>query len=200
VTERKIPLGITEDDVALGSHLIHLWQTEEEFASGVRFLQFGIANKSEHCILFGQEEAGERVLATLRNTSRGLDLALEERRLVVLRCNSSVSQTITNIEALFKTAIGNGASAIRFMGTLGMSRDPFQGKGMDVIELEKGVTALALRYPCVMVCMYDVNSVSGRLLLAGGFATHPLTVWNDVLRQNPYCESEPTSAFSRKKG
>ncbi len=26
----KIPLGITEDDVVLGSHLIHFWNTEEK--------------------------------------------------------------------------------------------------------------------------------------------------------------------------
>ena len=37
MTERKIPLGITEDDVALGSHLVHFWQTDEEFESGVAF-------------------------------------------------------------------------------------------------------------------------------------------------------------------
>jgi hypothetical protein len=194
MTERKIPLGITEDDVTLGSHLIHLWQTDEEFESGVRFLQLGIGNKSEYCVLFGPEEANERVLEVLRNTPRDLDRALEEQRLVVLRCDSSASATLANIEALFRTAVRSEATAIRFLGTLGMSPDPLPGKGMDeVIELEKGTTALALRYPCVMICMYDVNSVSGRLLLAAGFATHPLTVWNDALRQNPYCEGELTS-------
>jgi hypothetical protein len=31
----KIPLGITEDKVALGSHLIHFWQNEDEFERGV---------------------------------------------------------------------------------------------------------------------------------------------------------------------
>ena len=30
----KIPLGITDDEVPLGSHLIHFWQTDEEFERG----------------------------------------------------------------------------------------------------------------------------------------------------------------------
>lgn len=31
----EIALGITNDQVALGSHLIHFWQYEEEFERGV---------------------------------------------------------------------------------------------------------------------------------------------------------------------
>ena len=191
MTVRKIALGITEDDVALGSHLVYLWQTDEEFESGVRFLQLGIANRSEYCVLFGQDEPSDRVLEVLRKTSPGLDRVLEGQGLVTLRCDSSASATLANIEAHFGAAVRTGATAIRFLGTLGMGGKPLLGKDMDeALELERGVTALALRYPCVMVCMYDVKCVSGRLLLAGGFATHPLTVWNDALRENPYCDSE----------
>lgn len=191
MTVRKIALGITEDDVALGSHLVYLWQTDEEFESGVRFLQLGIANQSEHCVLFGQDEPTERALAVLRRTSPDIDRVLEEKRLVIFGCDSSASATLANIEAQFEAAVRTGATAIRFLGTLGMGGDPFPEKGMDeAIELETGVTALALRYPCVMVCMYDVKKVSGRLLLASGFGTHPLTVWNDDLRENPYCDGE----------
>ena len=201
MTERTIPLGITEDDVALGSHLVYLWQTDEEFAYGVRFLELGIANMSEFCVLFGQDEPAERVLKVLRKTSPDLDSVLEERRFAILRCDSSASATLANIEAQFRGAIRTGATAIRFLGTLGMGGDPFPGKHMDeAIELENGVTALALRYPCVMVCMYDVNCVSGRVLLTGGFATHPLTVWNDALKGNPYCESEFQSSSRTGRG
>jgi hypothetical protein len=198
MTERTIPLGITEDDVALGSHLVYLWQTDEEFESGVRFLKLGIANKSEFCVLFGLDAPTERVLEVLRKTSPYLDRVLEERRLAILRCDSSASATLANIEAQFEGALQTGATAIRFLGTLGMGGDPFPGKRMDeAIELENGVTALALRYPCVMVCMYDVKCVSGRVLLDGGFATHPLTVWNDALKENPYCDSEIQSSSAR---
>jgi len=185
--ESKIALGITDDEVPLGSHLIHFWNTDEEFESGVRFLRLGIDNQSEYCVLFGHDEANARVMETLRKTASDLDLALEQRRLVVLRRDSSAGATLKKIEDSFRTAIRSGATAIRHLGILGMGRDPLPGKGAsEVIELETSVTALAHRYPCVMVCMYDVNTVSGHLLLASGFATHSLAVWNEELKENPY--------------
>jgi MEDS: MEthanogen/methylotroph, DcmR Sensory domain len=189
--ERKIPLGITDDEVALGSHLVHFWKTDDEFEIGVRFLQLGVGNETEYCVLFGHDEANQHVLEILRKTCHDFDRALQEGRLVILRRDSSASVTQAKIEDVFSSALRKGATAIRYLGNLGMGRDALPGRGAnEVIELETGVTALALRYPCVMVCMYDVNTVSGHLLLASGFATHPLAVWNDELRQNPYCDSE----------
>jgi hypothetical protein len=195
MSKSTIALGITEDEVPLGSHLIHFWKTDEEFESGVRFLRLGIDNESECCILFGHDEANKRVLESLRKSTRDLDSVLGERRLVVLRRESSAAATVANIEALFETATRSGATAIRYLGILGVGSDPLPGRGAsEVIELETSVTALAHRYPCVMVCMYDMNTVSGHLLLASGFATHPLAVWNDQLSQNPYCSAEKICA------
>jgi hypothetical protein len=195
MTNGKIALGITEDYVSLGSHLIHFWKTDEEFESGVRFLRLGVANESEHCVLFGHDETNRRVLEALRKSTPSLDNALSERRLVIVRRDSSASATLANIETLLETAVRNGATAIRYLGILGMGSNPLPGKGAnEVVELETNVTALVHRYPCVMVCMYDVNTVSGHLLLASGFATHPLAIWNEKLKQNPYCDTEQATA------
>ncbi|HKD86044.1 MAG TPA: hypothetical protein VKB58_14925 [Terriglobales bacterium] len=38
----KTALGITQDEIALGSHLIHFWQSDTGFAHGV--LEHGIAS------------------------------------------------------------------------------------------------------------------------------------------------------------
>lgn len=184
----KIPLGITDDEVALGSHLVHLWKTAEEFECGVRFLQLGIADESQYCVLFGHNEANQRVLEILRRTSPDLDRVLAGGRLVIFRRDSSAPTTLETFESAFSGAMQKGASAIRLLGNVGVGQDPLPGRGADeIIELETGSTALALRYPCVVVCMYDVNTVSGHLLLNAGFGTHPLTVWRDVVQHNPYC-------------
>jgi len=193
--ENKIALGITRDYVSLGSHLIHFWKTDEEFESGIRFLQLGIDNESEHCVLFGHDETNQRVLEGLRKTAPDLDKVVNARRFVVLRRESSASATLARIDTLFETAVRTGATAIRYLGILEMGSEPLPGNGAnEVVELETKVTALVHRYPCVMVCMYDVNTVSGHLLLASGFATHPLAVWNDKLEQNPYCSTKQASA------
>ena len=183
----EIALGITDDQVALGSHLIHFWQNEEEFKRGVRFLQLGIENETQYCVLFGYDEANQRVLEVLRKKLPELDRMIPEGRLVILRREVSASETLANIDAAFASAVSKGATAIRYLGNLGMGQAPLPGKGAEeVVELENGATLLGRRYPCVIVCMYDVNTVSGRLLLNAGFGTHPLAVCGHAVRQNAY--------------
>ena len=190
----KIALGITEDEVPLGSHLIHFWHTDSEFERGVRFLELGIADESQYCVLFGHNEANQQVLEILRTKGSDLARMLREGRLVILPRESSASETLTKIDAAFSNAVAKGATAIRYLGNLGMGRAPLPGSGAEeVVELENGATALALRYSCVIVCMYDINTVSGRLVLDGGFGTHPLAVCRGALRHNPYYPTEDNS-------
>jgi DcmR-like sensory protein len=183
----EIALGITDDQVALGSHLIHFWQNQEEFERGVRFLQLGIENKSDYCVLFGHDEANEQVLEILRKKYQELDRVIQEGRLVIFRREGSASETLAKIEAAFAAAVQNGATTIRYLGNLGMGQTSLPGRGADeVIELENGTTLLGRRYPCVVVCMYDANTVSGRLVLNAGFGMHPLAVCGHALRQNAH--------------
>jgi MEDS: MEthanogen/methylotroph, DcmR Sensory domain len=182
-----IALGITEDHVALGSHLIHFWQNEEEFERGVRFLQLGIENESQYCVLFGHDEANQQVLEILRKEYPALDRVVREGRLVILRREGSASETLAKIEAAFEAAVAKGAEAIRYLGNLGTGQAPLPGRGADeVIELENGATDLGRHYPCVIVCMYDVNTLSGRLVLQAGFGTHGLAVCGHALKENSY--------------
>ncbi|HTX41011.1 MAG TPA: MEDS domain-containing protein [Acidobacteriaceae bacterium] len=187
----SIPLGITEDDVPLGSHLVHFWQNEEEFERGVHFLELGLENDSQYCVLFGHDEANQRVLEILRRKYSDVDGMVGAGRIAILRRDSSAAVTLARIDAAFAAAMQKGATAIRYLGNLGVGQTPLPGRGADeVIEIETGATRLAELYPCVIVCMYDVNSVSGRLLLNAGFGTHAQAVCGDVLQQNPRFDSE----------
>jgi MEDS: MEthanogen/methylotroph, DcmR Sensory domain len=126
-------------------------------------------------------------LEILRKKYADLDRVIREGRLVILRREGSASETLANIEAAFAAAMSKGATTIRYLGNLGMGQAPLPGKGADeVVELENGATLLGRRYPCVIVCMYDVNTLSGRLVLNAGFATHPLAVRGHALTQNAY--------------
>ena len=194
ISPDKIALGITDDEVPLGSHLIHFWRTDGEFERGIRFLELGIGDDPQYCVLFGHNEANQRVLEILRMRGYDLTRILHQGRLVILPRESSASETLAKIEAAFSDAVARGATAIRYLGNLGMGQAPLPARGADeVVELESGATALALRYPCVIVCMYDVNTVSGRLVLDGGFGTHPLAVCRGALRHNPYYATEDKS-------
>ncbi len=182
----EIPLGITDGVADLGSHLIYFWQSEEEFARGVRFLEPGLLAE-DHCVVFGHDEATERVFRLLQAKGFDTESLTAQRRITLLRRESPAGTTLSDIEDVFKAAIRAGAPAIRYLGNLGFGKAPLPGKGIeDVLELEARVTSLAKRFPAVVVCMYDVNTLPGRLILKGGFQTHPVAVCGDHLIHNPY--------------
>ncbi len=182
----EIALGITDDLVDLGSHLIYFWQSDEEFARGVRFLEPGLAGE-DHCVVFGHDEATERVFRLLQAKGFDTESLIKQRRITLLRREAPAGTTLSDIEGVFNAAIRAGAPAIRYLGNLGFGEVPLPGKGIeDVLELEARVTSLTKRFPAVVVCMYDVNTLPGRLILKGGFQTHPVAVCGDHLIHNPY--------------
>lgn len=193
----QIPLGITDDQVALGSHLIHFWQNDEEFERGVRFLEPAIANQSQYCVLIGHDEANQRVLEVLRKTGGDLDRVLREGRLVIVGRESSASAMLASIDATFADVVRKGATVIRCLGTFGKGEDPARG-AHEQIELENGATALARRYPCVFVCMFDINEMSGWLVLNAGFGSHLLVVGKNALQQSPYFAADENAVRARQ--
>ena len=140
-TSQAIPLGITEDLVPIGSHLIYFWESDEDFERGVRFLYPGLG-KGEHCILFGHDEAIARIFETLRRRGYDSQRLINDLDLTVIRRQSSAQATLSDIRDVVQAAMRSGATAIRFLGNLGMGRDPLPAGEDDVSELECKATAL----------------------------------------------------------
>src|SRR5271165_2297098 len=178
--------GITADGLDLGFHLVYFWQSDEEFAQGVRFLEPGLLGE-DHCVVFGHDEATERAFRLLQAKGFDTESLTKQRRITLLRRESPAGTTLSDIEDVFNAAARAGAPAIRYLGNLGFGEAPLPGKGIaDVLELEARVTSLAKRFPAVVVCMYDVNTLPCCLILQGGFQTHPVAVCGDHLIHNPY--------------
>jgi hypothetical protein len=189
----QIPLGISSDLVSLGSHLIYFWESQAEFERGVRFVESGLRRK-EHCILFGHDEALDRGLQVLRSSGFAPEQLVHNRELSVLRRHASVEITLSDIESVVEAAVRAGSPAVRFLGNLGMGHAPLPAGEDDVIQLEERVTAVISRFPCVVVCMYDVRTLPGRLIVKGGLQTHRLAICGEGLRENPYYIPEQDSA------
>jgi hypothetical protein len=86
----------------------------------------------------------------------------------------------------FQAAQRQGARAIRYLGNLGRGQKELPGTGEnDVLELEARVTSLARRFPCVVLCMYEVTALSAALKQKGGMETHPW-VCDTCLHHNPH--------------
>jgi MEDS: MEthanogen/methylotroph, DcmR Sensory domain/Putative zinc-finger len=185
-----IPLGITPDNVALGSHLIYFWDGDHEFERGIRFLYPGLG-QGEHCIIFGHEEALDKVQGVLRSCGFDPEELTRNLQLTVLRRQNSAQVTLSDIGDTVQAAVRAGATAVRFLGNLGMGRAPLPAGEDDVLDLECSVSSLIHELPCVVVCMYDVRTLSGRLILNGGLRTHRLAIGSQGIRENPYYQPGP---------
>jgi len=181
--EKRIRLGINDEYAAAGDHIGYFWESDQDFDRGVGFLTVGLTGRDTGFV-FGFDEANEKVLASLRK--RGLDVEglIAEGRLQVLGGSESGEKMMAEIGAAFQKALAGGAPTLRLLGNLGWGRTHWPGDDA-ILEFEAKVTEAARKFPCVIVCMYDVHALSGRVLLKGGFQTHPLTVYDAELKKNP---------------
>lgn len=179
-----VPLGLATANVPHHAHLAYFWETEQEFAQAVRFLEIGLRGE-DHCVIFGHEEANALVCQLL--SERGYDLAALQKaqRLTVLHGEASGEAILRHIAATFEQALANGAPLIRLLGNIGWLKKNWPDES-DLLAFEAKVTAAAEQFPCVVVCMYDVRSLSGQIVQHGGFETHPLIVRDGVVHKNPY--------------
>ncbi len=182
-TEKRIRLGINDEYAAAGDHIGYFWESDADFDRGVGFLSVGLLGR-DTCFVFGYDEANERVLDSLRKRGLEVERFIAEGRLHVLGGSESGEAMMADIGAAFQQALAGGAPTLRLLGNLGWGREHWPADDA-ILEFEAKVTEAARQFPCVIVCMYDVHALSGRVLLKGGFQTHPLTVYDAELKQNP---------------
>ena len=183
-TESQVSLGICDAHASHGDHIAYFWESEQDFERGVRVLEEGLRD-GDAGFVFGYQEANEKVLGILKKHGFEIGRLIEQRRLFVLGGAPAGDAMLGSIAEAFGKAISAGAKTLRLLGNIGWRRAGWPGDD-DILVFEAKVTQAARNFPCLIVCMYDVKSLAGRIVLKGGFETHPLTVSGDTLRENPY--------------
>src|SRR4030095_11750066 len=87
-SEVEVDLGLRSEQVPLHSHVVYLWESDQEFADAVAFLKAGLRGK-DHCVIFGHQEANETVCKILRAGGFDVDALLSAGRLTVLSGQAS---------------------------------------------------------------------------------------------------------------
>lgn len=183
--EGSIALGLGENLYASpGDHIAYFWESDEDFRRGTKFLEVGIED-GDHAVVFGHEEANERVLDVLRSAGVPVEDLIRRDRLVVVGALPTGEATLQQLGATFGRMLDRGASRFRLLGNIGWGRSGWPSE-TDLLAFESRVTRAIGDLPCVVVCMYDIASLSGRIMVHGAFETHPLTVCRNVLRENPH--------------
>lgn len=179
-----VELGIRDQFAARGDHIAYFWETDREFCDAVGFLEAGLKQR-DHSVIFGHEDANSRVVEELRRRGFDCDSLKADGMLTVLSGGPSGSEMLSEIGGKFQEALGRGSTMIRLLGNIGWGR-PGWPDDTGILEFEARVTGAVADLPAVVVCMYDVQSLSGDIMLTGAFETHPLTIRRNVLRENEH--------------
>ncbi len=147
VPEGEIELGLRGEKVRLGDHIAYFWEREHEFEEAVKFLVLGI-RQGEHAVVFGHDEANEKVLGILRRS--GLDTRHLEatNRLSVIGGGPNGEQMLGGIGAKFQQAVESGSRCIRLLGNIGWAKPGWPDE-LDILAFEAKVTGAAKQFPCV---------------------------------------------------
>ena len=186
-TNRKsrpaVPLGIKNESVVAGDHLALFYDTDEEFANTLGFIETGLKG-TDHCILFGIPSDTDRMRRVL--TERGWDVQRLVRtgRLSELRPEVTCERTVAAVSRHFDQVLGEGATFIRFLGNAAVGSEGWPTEE-EFYKLEATVSAATLNLPCVAICMFDLRTQSAQTVLKAAFEGHPVTIHRNCIRENP---------------
>ena len=190
----SVCFGAQVSDISPSSHVAYFWNDEKEFADGVKFLESGLS-ASDHCVIFGHDEANQMVCDVLKGRGYDVDSLLASGRITILGGATEASEIIAKIGAVFEKSLAAGASLIRLLGNIGWGRANWPDE-KSLLAFEAQVTEAAKQFPCVVLCMYDVAGLPGSIVHHGGIGTHPHIVSNGHAQTNPH--HVPTEIFLRR--
>jgi hypothetical protein len=186
-TNRKlrphIDLGLHDETVAVGDHLAMFYETEEEFATALGFIETGLRG-TDHCVLFGIPSDTERMLAVLRKHQWGVEREIERGRLSLLRPEETCDATVASVSRHFEQVLAKGPTLIRFLGNAAVGYQGWPSEE-EFYKLEATVSAATLDLPCVAICMFDLRTQPARTIMKAAFEGHPVTIHRNCIRENP---------------
>ena len=178
-----VPLGIKEEHAVAGDHLALFYDTEEEFANALGFIEMGL-NGTDHCIVFGISSDTERMLRVLSERKWDVEQLMRAGRLSVLRPELSCDATVATVSRHFAQVLDNGAPFIRFLGNAAVGSEGWPTEE-EFYKLEATVSAATLDLPCVAICMFDLRTQPAQTILKAAFEGHPVTIHRNCIRENP---------------
>ena len=111
----------------------------------------------------------------------------EERQVQVASVRASADGLLLELDERIKDAVHLGMTMVRVVGNLNWGRGtPGWPSDQEILRLEAQVTIAAARLPSIVVCTYNVTSLSGPMLIKGGLECHPMTFRRESLRQNEH--------------
>jgi hypothetical protein len=178
----SIPLGLSGGLAAPGDHFAYFWETDQEFVATAGFVAAGV-EQGETSVILCHDEAHERFTAAMGNVGLDVEALRRENRLSFVSGARSADALLEEVGEEIRSAVDRGAPLVRILGFLGW-RQRGSPEDQELLQVEARVTEVVGKLPVVVACTYEVNRISGRILLLGGLECHPLVYRRGTLRHN----------------
>lgn len=159
--------------MSVGTHLAAFYDSD---AGRVRltlpFLAEGLA-AGQPCFLFAHgEELASYLSALGQSPGVDVDSAIESGLLVIGRApGKTVREALDYWEEALWAALDAGAVVVRGVGEMASEREGFVSE-KEMLTYEAMINMTVKRFPCVVICQYDVRKFSGQAVLEA-LRAHP---------------------------
>jgi PAS domain S-box-containing protein len=179
-----VDLGIGGWQVPLHSHLACLCDNAEHLEQALGFLTAGLRGP-DHCVVAGEAADNQRILGILER--QGVDVAScrASGRLGVVGRGPSARAMLEEVKAGFAAALADGAGVLRLAGIVGWDRER-QAPDAELFVFEAMLSELADSWPCVILCLHEVQSLSDLTVRHGVLDTHPDVLGPRGMVASPY--------------
>jgi hypothetical protein len=114
----------------------------------------------------------EAYVAALGGAGVDVDQAVATGRLEIAAQNgASVKAALQTAESFLWRATSEGGGVPRLVGEMTSERTAFPTDG-DMLDYEFALNAVTQRFPCVVLCQYDVRGFDGETVM-GALKAHP---------------------------
>ena len=145
----------------LHSHIPTFYDTDAgRLRLALPFLRDGL-EAGEMCLVLGDPDATTEYVAALRLEGTDVDGTMARGQLEVRQqSGDSVKSALDAVESFFWRATRAGSRVPRAVGEMSSERNAFRSDH-DMLDYEHALNALTRRFPCVVLCQYDVREFDG---------------------------------------
>jgi len=164
---------------------------EDQYENLLPFLSEGLKNHEEVLTII-ESEAHEEHCRKLKTAGFPYDDTLESGQLKVLTSEDTyveggifaADRMINMLEDELAEARRGPYKVVRACGSMEWALKNLPGTD-ELMQYEARVNSLVPKYMCTLVCVYDINRLSGQAF-ADLLATHSQVILNGKLQANPY--------------
>ena len=184
--QNRAPLGFSEQEVDVPSHICLFYYDDVELRERLPFLRIGLETDGQVVVLFGPARRLREVLDYLvEDYGRDVEGDLADGKIVLIEGGPTGEEVLGNIATTLDDIMTRGPQLIRFFGFIGW-QDPEWPAHDDLLAFESQVNQAVHNYPVITVCTYRLADIPGPLLIYGGIQTHPLTIMGNTVAENPH--------------